>query len=103
MVKMMMVKMVGGEEEEGADQRFTFYSLCSVVDGRSPLKPRSTVGELQQFDSPCAECPKFTGASKTERMAHLRASHQVGPCLNLCAAAILICSGILQEAAEAQQ
>jgi len=44
--------------------------------GRSPLKPRSTGGELQQFDSPCADCPKFTGASKTERMGHLRASHQ---------------------------
>ena len=24
-MRMMMVKMVGGEEEEGADQRFTFY------------------------------------------------------------------------------
>ena len=49
-----------------------------MVVGRSPLKPRSTVGDLKQFDSPCPDCPKFTGASKTERMAHLRASHQVG-------------------------
>ena len=93
-----------GRERKRQEGRSKFYILlCRVVEGRSPLKPRSTVGELQQFDSPCAECPKFTGASKTERMAHLRASHQVSPCQSICAAPILNCTGILQEVAEAQQ
>ena len=78
---------IGAKEEEGEDKKVFLQCgggvvvkilFCSVVVGRSPLKPRSTVGELKQFDSPCPECPKFTGASKTERMAHLRASHQVG-------------------------
>ena len=68
---------VDKDDEGGGRSKVKLYILFSTL-GRSPLKPKSTGMELQQqFDKPCPECPKFTGASKTERMAHLRASHQV--------------------------